>query len=86
MAGLLVGGSAGRLHGFLSGFGSSSPGGLFPGALPAGELFVGGGSVGLFCAVPLGLDVAVGWAASTWRLKSSSAMFLLVSTGCAYCI
>ena len=65
----------------MSCLGSSSPGGLFLGALPAGVLLIDGGHVGLFCAVPLGLGVAFGWAVSTWRFRSSSAMLLLAPTG-----
>ena len=51
---------------FLSGLGSSSPAGLFLGALSAGELLVDGGHMGLLCAVSseLILGVAGGWAVS----------------------
>ena len=83
-AGVLVGRSAGGLHGFLSGLSSSSPGGLSLGALSVGELLVDGGRVGFLCAVALGLGGAVGWVVSTWRFRSLRAMLLLVSTGWAY--
>ena len=68
---------------FLTGLGSSSSGGLFLGALPAGELLVDGGHFGLLCAVSLGLilGVAGGWAVSTWSFRNSSAMLLWAPMG-----
>ena len=67
----------------LNGLGSSSPGGLFLGALPAGELLVDGGHVGLLCAAFLGLmaGVAGGRAVSRWSFRNSSAMLLWAPMG-----
>ena len=71
------------MHSFLTGLSSSSPGGLFLGALPASGLLVDGGHLGLLCAASLVLVAgeAGGWADSTWSFRNLSAMLLWAPTG-----